>query len=145
MIKFLVDEQVKEYGRSVQQSTIDWWKNQPKEAQYQLKPSTDDVSITELYDFFVENRPDDLKKVYTRGNTFDPIFFDFLMNFFIFFIWAILAFLLIFFFNICQTYIAELLLFLKNCTLTYQACLICLTNFAIDCCTFSLYDSLLYL
>jgi len=80
MIKFNVDEQVKEYGRSVQQSTIDWWKNQPKEAQYQLKPSTEDVSITELYDFFVENRPDELKKVYTRGNTFDPIFFDFLMK-----------------------------------------------------------------
>ena len=68
------------YEELLKQSTIDWWKNQPKEAQYQLKPSTDDVSITELYDFFVENRPDDLKKVYTRGNTFDPIFFDFLMK-----------------------------------------------------------------
>lgn len=80
MIKFLVTEQVKEYGRSVQKSTIDWWKDQPKEAQYQLKPSSDDMSITELYDFFVENKPDDLKKVYTRGNTFDPVFFDYIMK-----------------------------------------------------------------
>jgi len=80
MIKFNVDEQVKEYGRSVQKSTLDWWKKQPKEAQYQLKPSEDDMSITELYDFFVANRPDDLKKVYTRGNTFDPIIFDYVMK-----------------------------------------------------------------
>lgn len=80
MIKFNVDEQVKEYGRSVQKDTIEWWKNQPKEAQLQLKPSEDDVSIVELYDFFVEHQPSDLKKLYTRGNTFDPVFFDYIMR-----------------------------------------------------------------
>ena len=74
-IKFDVQEQVKEYGRSIQKSTLDWWKKQGAEAQKQLKPSSDDVSISHLYEWMTtEFQISKAKAVWTRGNTFDPIF-----------------------------------------------------------------------
>lgn len=81
-IKFNVEEQVKVYKRKIDNATLEWWKEQPKEAQQsQLKPSSEDKSITELYSFFIDNAdPSNIKKVYTRGNTFDPIFFEYIMK-----------------------------------------------------------------
>lgn len=81
-IKFNVEEQVKVYKRKIDNATLEWWKEQPKEAQQsQLKPSSEDKSITELYAFFIDNvDSSDIKKVYTRGNTFDPIFFEYIMK-----------------------------------------------------------------
>ena len=74
-IKFDVQEQVKEYGRTIQKSTLDWWKKQGAEAQKQLKPSSDDVSISHLYEWITtEFQISKAKAVWTRGNTFDPIF-----------------------------------------------------------------------
>lgn len=76
-IKFDVMDQIENYKRKAQQSTIDWWMTQPKEAQAQIKPSKNDVSITELYQFILDNVDvKGLKKSYSRGNTFDPIFLD---------------------------------------------------------------------
>lgn len=73
-IKFDVEEQVKEYGREIRQSTLDWWKEQGPQAQKQLRPSKDDVSISELYEFLtLELQIQNCDRVYTRGNTFDPI------------------------------------------------------------------------
>jgi len=43
-IKFDVKEQVQEYGRTIQKSTLDWWKKQDEAAQIQLKPSKEDRS-----------------------------------------------------------------------------------------------------
>jgi hypothetical protein len=82
MIKFDVAEQVKKFERKIDKSTLEWWQNQPKKAQAQsLKPMSTDKSITELYSFFVENaNVEEIKKVYTRGNTFDPIFFEHIMK-----------------------------------------------------------------
>jgi hypothetical protein len=74
-IKFNVEEQVKKYGRTIQKSTLDWWKKQGAEAQKQLQPSDDDVSISELHNWLTTNFDiPSAKAVWTRGNTFDPIF-----------------------------------------------------------------------
>lgn len=73
-IKFDVAEQVKKYNREIQDSTLAWWSLQPKDAQKVLKPSSEDRSISELYDFLIENVDfKNLKMYYTRGNNFDPV------------------------------------------------------------------------
>jgi len=75
LIKFKVEEQVKKYGRKIQMDTLEWWGGQSEEAQKQLKPSDKDQSITELYSFIVVNTNlQNLQRVFTRGNTFDPMF-----------------------------------------------------------------------
>jgi len=79
-IKFNVEEQVKDFGRKIEPSTLEWWGKQNKEAQKILKPSAEDRSITELYDWFLDNMPDYPAKIYTRRNTFDPIFMTSLMK-----------------------------------------------------------------
>jgi len=74
MIKFDVAEQV-ELGRNIQKSTLAWWKNQPKEAQALLAPSPLDKSVKELYNWFCDKLDvAPVRKVWTRGNSFDPIF-----------------------------------------------------------------------
>lgn len=75
-IKFNVEEQVKEYGRKIEQGTLQWWKQQDAEVQKQLKPSSLDVSIDSLYDFFMSLNYESKKKVWTRGNSFDPVITD---------------------------------------------------------------------
>lgn len=76
-IKFNISEQVEKYGRKIQSSTLEWWKKQSKEAQSQLKPNKLDKSIESLYNFmFDEMKIEDMKFIYTRGNSFDPVFFD---------------------------------------------------------------------
>jgi len=77
-IKFNVEEQVKVYKRTITKETLDWWAEQGKDAQEsQLKPSPNDKSISELYQFIVDNIDvANHEKAFTRGNTFDPIFLD---------------------------------------------------------------------
>lgn len=79
-IKFDVEEQVKKYKRQINKDTLDWWSQQGDLAKKQLKPSKDDVSIDQLYNFFIVNKSANVKKVYTRGNTFDPIFLEYIMR-----------------------------------------------------------------
>lgn len=79
-IKFNVKDQVDNWKRKIQKSTLDWWSNQSSEAQKQLAPSSEDKSIQELYSFFVVNKPTNLEKVFTRRNTFDPIFMSSVME-----------------------------------------------------------------
>ena len=80
-IKFDVREQVKKYGREIQSSTLDWWKEQPKQVQEQIKPSNHDVSITELCSFLVNDLDTpNSAKIFTRGNTFDPMFAEFIFR-----------------------------------------------------------------
>lgn len=76
-IKFNVEEQVKKYNRTISKETVAWWQQQNKEAQKQLAPSSEDVSIDKLYQFLVDNIDlQNHEKAFTRGNTFDPIFMD---------------------------------------------------------------------
>ena len=80
-IKFDVAEQVNTYNRTISKETLGWWKEQNKEAQKQLAPSSEDISIRYLHQFLIDNI--DLKnhkKAFTRGNTFDPIFMDSLLK-----------------------------------------------------------------
>ena len=81
-IKFNAQEQVGKYSRTIDKSTLEWWSKQPAEARKQLAPSDKDVSIVELYPFIMDlvDKPQDVKKVYTRGNTFDPIFLESLLE-----------------------------------------------------------------
>jgi len=73
-IKFDVVDQVRNHGRKINPDTLDWWKSQGKEAQKILDPSSEDVSITTLLSWINKNFSEKYKKVFTRGNTFDPMF-----------------------------------------------------------------------
>lgn len=79
-MKFDVADQIKNYNRKIEKSTVEWWSKQSKEAQAKIAPRPDDKSISELHGFFVVNRATNLEKVYTRRNTFDPIFMTSLMK-----------------------------------------------------------------
>jgi hypothetical protein len=75
--KFDVQEQVQKYGRKIQKGTLDWWKDQSKEAQKQLAPNELDDSIERLYDILTNHvQIESCDKVWTRGNSFDPVFVD---------------------------------------------------------------------
>lgn len=77
-IKFNVEEQVKKYNRRIDKKTLEWWQEKDPEAIKQLKPLPTDKSITELWQFIVDYTKgmDDIKKVYTRGNSFDPVIME---------------------------------------------------------------------
>lgn len=78
-IKFDVEDQVKNYGRKIDKDTMKWWSEQSKEAQSMLRPTKDDKSISEIPDFWYTNvMCHNLQYVYTRNNTFDPKFLEYL-------------------------------------------------------------------
>lgn len=81
-IKFNAQEQVSKYGRTIDKSTLEWWAKQPAEARKSLTPKPDDAPLVELYPFIMDlvDDPSKLTKVYTRGNTFDPIFLQSLLE-----------------------------------------------------------------
>lgn len=80
-IKFDVEEQVTSFGRKINIETVKWWNEQGEEAKKQIRPSKDDKSITQLYDFIVNSvECGKVKKSFTRGNTFDPMFLQYLMR-----------------------------------------------------------------
>jgi hypothetical protein len=79
-IKFDVQDQVKSYKRKINKETLKWWMDQGDLAKEQLTPKADDKSIADLYSFFVLNKSANVKKVYSRGNTFDPIFLEYIMR-----------------------------------------------------------------
>ena len=74
MIKFNVVEQVKKYARTINSDTLQFWKDQGETAKFILDPSNEDVSVDELPQFWKSNfsSPFNIKRVFTRGNTFDP-------------------------------------------------------------------------
>lgn len=80
-IKFDVEEQVSSFGRKINMETVKWWNEQGDEAKKQIRPSANDKSITQLYEFIINNvECPKIKKSYTRGNTFDPMFLQYLMR-----------------------------------------------------------------
>ena len=79
-IKFDVDEQVTKFHRLISLETLEWWNSQGEKAKKQMRPSKYDKSIVEFYEFIVNNcECPKIKKSYTRGNTFDPMFLQYLM------------------------------------------------------------------
>jgi hypothetical protein len=81
-IKFNAQNQVSKYNRTIDKDTLEWWSKQPQEARKSLTPSKDDVLLVELYPFIMDliDDPGNVKKVYTRGNTFDPMFLQYLLE-----------------------------------------------------------------
>lgn len=74
-VKLSVADQVENYGRIVQASTLEWWKEQSPDALKALAPSDSDLTLVE----FVEKMEKELWSrgydvVLTRGNTFDPVY-----------------------------------------------------------------------
>lgn len=79
-IKFDVATQV-EAGRKINLETLKWWKDQGDEAQKQLRPLLDDKPLSELSTFIKKHTVDcKIKKSFTRGNTFDPMFLQYIME-----------------------------------------------------------------
>jgi hypothetical protein len=79
-IKFDVQDQVDNYKRTMSKDTVQWWSEQGPEARKQIAPSKNDVSISEFYKWITENAECGIiKKSYTRGNTFDPMFLQYIM------------------------------------------------------------------
>ena len=79
-IKFDVASQV-ESGRKINLETLKWWRDQGDEAQKQLRPSPEDKPIAELSSFILKHTKDcKIKKAFTRGNTFDPMFLQYIME-----------------------------------------------------------------
>lgn len=80
-IKFDVEDQVQNYKRLISKDTLQWWTEQGPEAKKQLKPSDSDVSIYTLHDWILANVDcKNIKKSFTRGNTFDPIILQYIMT-----------------------------------------------------------------
>jgi len=78
--KFDVEEQVKQYNRQIEKGTLEWWASQDEEVrQAQMLPSPNDISITELKNI-VPRHFENVKTIWTRGNTFDPIVMDYLLQ-----------------------------------------------------------------
>jgi hypothetical protein len=80
-IKFDVEDQINRYHRKINEETISWWNSLGPEVRKQIMPSPDDKKLSELYDF-IKSRTSgmSIKKVYTRGNTFDPMFLQYAMS-----------------------------------------------------------------
>ena len=79
-IKFDVASQVED-GRKINKDTLVWWQEQGKEAQKQLRPSSIDQPLSALYPFIKKHTEDcKIKKSFTRGNTFDPMFLQYIME-----------------------------------------------------------------
>lgn len=73
-IKFKVKEQVEVYNLEIDPETLDWWREQSKEARALIKPSSEDVSIDKMIPWFNSQIDlNDVRVVYTRNNTFDPV------------------------------------------------------------------------
>lgn len=74
-VKFDVADQVHNHNKKIDPDTLKWWGELCPEAQKQLKPSPDDMSISKLKSWITSIAdPEDIERVYTRGNTFDPMF-----------------------------------------------------------------------
>lgn len=74
-IKLDVQDQVKNWNRKVDPATVEWWSKQDKGAISKIKPSKDDVPLSEFLDWFVDKSIDNkqAKFYFTRNNTFDPV------------------------------------------------------------------------
>jgi hypothetical protein len=75
-IKFDVADQVKNYGRTIERDTLQWWNTLPPEAKKQIKVMPNDVSIREINNILSKHFDiDKVKKIYSRGR-FDHNFLE---------------------------------------------------------------------
>jgi len=72
-MKFDVADQVKNYNRVIDPSTLEWWNSLgPEIVEANLKPTENDKPLVDLHNLIVAEYPANAY-VYTRGNTFDPM------------------------------------------------------------------------
>lgn len=79
-IKFDVNEQVKNYNRVIDSGTLEWWSNLPEESKGCFYPSENDRPLKEIYSFLKKMWPSELHRIYSRGNAFDPILLDYILE-----------------------------------------------------------------
>lgn len=73
-IKLNVKEQVERWNRKIEESTLEWWSQQTKEARASIKPSPGDHSLLTFIPWLEEQIDRKRTKVvFTRNNTFDPV------------------------------------------------------------------------
>ena len=74
-VKFDVKDQVDNYGRKIDKSTLQWWSEQSKEAKMTLQPSAIDVGLFDgisRFNAFVGRNLDSRNALgYVRGQSFD--------------------------------------------------------------------------
>ena len=73
-MKFDIKDQVTRLGRKVEAKTVKWWGEQSQEARDSIAPKSDDVPLENLYEEFKTQAMTKPDWVFTRGNTFDPMF-----------------------------------------------------------------------
>lgn len=73
--KFSVDDQVRNYGFKIEKDTLSFWKRQEKDVRDMIKPSDEDLTVSEFTETFIKYLQESPKIEYwwTRNNTFDPI------------------------------------------------------------------------
>lgn len=80
-IKFDVEEQVRRYGRKIDEKTLGWWSRQSPEAQNGIKPSPQDISIAKLPEILYDQLKIQKNKwQYARGISFDGGFLKSILN-----------------------------------------------------------------
>ena len=73
--KASVKDQMDNYNCSFRKDDVAWWESLPKEARDNMKPSTNDLTVTEFCDTILSYLREAGKIDYSwsRGNTFDPV------------------------------------------------------------------------
>lgn len=72
--KLDITSQVKKHKFVVEQSSVDWWKEQGAEAREKIKPRPDDVSLEDFMESFLSYFEDQrVKYWWSRANTYDPM------------------------------------------------------------------------
>ena len=72
--KLNVKYQIKNYGYVVEKSTLEWWGQQSKEAQANIKPLDSDITLEKFFENIMDYaRQTKLSAWWSRSNTFDPI------------------------------------------------------------------------
>jgi hypothetical protein len=72
--KFDVKGQVNSWNRRIDPKTLEWWKQQSKDALATIKPSAEDRQITEFIPWMESHfKRDRLQYIFSRNNTFDPV------------------------------------------------------------------------
>jgi hypothetical protein len=72
--KFEVKSQVTNWNRRIDPKTLEWWKQQSKDALDSIKPSEEDKQLTEFIPWLVSHfNRDKLDYIFSRNNTFDPV------------------------------------------------------------------------
>jgi len=81
-MKFDVEHQIKELGKTIDKETYGWWTKQSAEAKRVLKPSPHDVRLEKIVDFFegLMMGEGKVERVYTRGVKLEVITTDYLMR-----------------------------------------------------------------